>query len=194
MRVCGGGGESEDPGGIIWFSGKRMGDQSSQGIKGGNLRKLTSNKGGSLVVLQSLKGGSGKFLLQSPKVGSGKFLRQSLIGGAGKFLLQSLKGGSGKFFLQSLKVGSGKFLLQSLKGGSGKFLPQSLEGGSGKFCCDTNKIVRLKDNDLSLAAIKQLIIIYNYITIDVLKAASSCFHVLSSTSRVIKVWKGENVC
>ena len=68
-----GGGESEDPGGIIWFSGKRMGDQSSQGIKGGNLRKLTSNKGGSLVVLQSLKGGSGKFLLQSSKVGSGKF-------------------------------------------------------------------------------------------------------------------------
>ena len=46
-----------------------MGDQSSQSVKGENLRKLTTNKGGSLVVLQSLIGGSGKFLLRSLKVG-----------------------------------------------------------------------------------------------------------------------------
>lgn len=52
----GGGGRSEVPGVIICFSGKRMGDQSSQSIKGENLRKLTTNKGGSLVVLQSLIG------------------------------------------------------------------------------------------------------------------------------------------
>ena len=134
------------------------------------------------MYYKALKGDQANFYYKALKWDQENFLRQSLIGGAGKFLLQSLKGGSGKF------------LLQSLKGGSGKFLPQSLKGGSGKFCCDTTKIVRLKDNDLSLAAIKQLIIIYNYITIDVLKAASSCFHVLSSTSRVIKVWKGENVC
>ena len=49
-----------------------MGDQSSQSIKGENLRKLTTNKGGSLVVLRSLIGGSGKFLLQSLKGESGK--------------------------------------------------------------------------------------------------------------------------
>ena len=69
--MCGGegGGRSEAKGVIIWFSGKRMGDQSSQSIKGENLRKLTTNKGGSLVVLQTLIGGSGKFLLQSLKVG-----------------------------------------------------------------------------------------------------------------------------
>lgn len=56
--MCGGegGGRSEAKGVIIWFSGKRMGDQSSQSIKGENLRKLTTNKGGSLVVLQSLIG------------------------------------------------------------------------------------------------------------------------------------------
>ena len=81
-----GGGRSEAKGVIIWFSGKRMGNQSSQSIKGENLRKLTTNKGGSLVVLQSPIGGSGKFLLES------------LIGGPGKFLLQSLKGESGKIF------------------------------------------------------------------------------------------------
>ena len=69
--MCGGegGGEVRGEGVIIWSSGKRMGDQSSQSIKGENLRKLTTNKGGSLVVLQSLIGGSGKFLLQSLKVG-----------------------------------------------------------------------------------------------------------------------------
>ena len=69
MEAKGGGGRSEAKGVIIWFSGKRMGDQSSQSIKGENLRKLTTNKGGSLVVLQSPIGGSGKFLLQSLKVG-----------------------------------------------------------------------------------------------------------------------------
>ena len=68
MEAKGGGGRGAK-GVIIWFSGKRMGDQSSQSIKGENLRKLTTNKGGSLVVLQSLIGGSGKFLLQSLKVG-----------------------------------------------------------------------------------------------------------------------------
>ena len=55
-RRGGRGGRSEVPGVIICFSGKRMGDQSSQSIKGENLRKLTTDKGGSLVVLQSLIG------------------------------------------------------------------------------------------------------------------------------------------
>ena len=72
VEAKGGGGRSEAKGVIIWFSGKRMGDQSSQSIKGENLRKLTTNKGGSLVILRSLIGGSGKFLLQSLKGESGK--------------------------------------------------------------------------------------------------------------------------